>query len=432
MVILGSPMVLFAEFLGASSDHIGLLYSAVFFFLPVQILSTTLLPLLGYKRQLMLAWGARSLFIFAHLFIALSISGEPEAWMLPVFIFSTLAFCFIRSIGATAVLPWLYDILPDRIRGRYFALDSLVIGCAGVLTLLFSSAVFALLSVRLAFALLFFITICAAGLSLYFVKALPQSDRKPAVIPLRKLAQRTPQLCFRPSHFRRFLKLQTLYAVAGYAFVPFTTFYLKSSLGYSQSYILGLTALQFIGMTCAAWLIKNWVDQLGPKPFFVISNIVTIGYQIFWIGLLQYPQQFEPLLPLVYFAVGVAMANYLTATNKYIPQICRKKEMALSVTLLSAFVGLLGGLASTTWGYFLKNPQSGQISDIAFAIYFLIALTLQLYLVRAYMRIKDTPTDSSALPNSGFLVRPFRYLVTMINLVEPSKGRKLNHRPPKL
>jgi MFS family permease len=426
MIALGSPMILFAEHLGASPFQVGILYSAVFLFVPVQVLSTILLPILGYRKQLMVGWGIRSIFLIIPVIICLKLQDTPSPWMLPLYIFSILAFCFFRSIGACAVLPWLYEILPDSTRGRYFASDSLVVGCAGVITLLFSSLVFSVLSTSTAFTLLFMIALTAAILSIRFLRFLPQSENKPVVIPLSKLISKAPQLCLQPSHFRRFLKLQALYAIAGYAFVPFTTYYLISSVGYSQSYILGLTALQFIGMSTAAFIIKDWVDRIGPKPFLVISNFITIGYQAFWLCMLCFPGHLEPLLPLAYFSVGVAMANFLTATNKYMPQICKKKEMALSVTLLGSLVGFLGGVASSAWGYILKSEETGTISLTAFSLYFLIALCIQIYLLVAYIKLRDRPNNLAPLPDRGLLVRPFRYLVNTINLVEPPTRHKVD------
>lgn len=79
-------------------------------------------------------------------------------------------------------------------------------------------------------------------------------------------------------------------AATGYAFAPFTVYYLRAELGFSQSYIL-----------------------------------------------------------------------FLTSNNKYLPQICHKIERALSVSVLSASVGLVGGLAVTLWGFLLKNHISGSI-----------------------------------------------------------------------
>ena len=57
---IGTPMVLFAERLGASSFQVGLAYSFVFLLTPVQVAATTLLPRFGFKRVTLGGWGVRS------------------------------------------------------------------------------------------------------------------------------------------------------------------------------------------------------------------------------------------------------------------------------------------------------------------------------------------------------------------------------------
>ena len=69
-VALGTPMVLFAERLGASAFAVGLAYSFVFVLTPVQVLATALLPKYGYKRMMLSGWGLRSLFLLPPVALA--------------------------------------------------------------------------------------------------------------------------------------------------------------------------------------------------------------------------------------------------------------------------------------------------------------------------------------------------------------------------
>jgi len=428
MIGLGTPMVLLCEKLGASPSQVGLIYAAVFLLLPVQLASTALLPILGFRRQILWAWGTRSFFLIVPLVIVFWAPEEPSGWVLTLFISSIFGFCFFRAIGATALLPWLFEILPKRIRGRYFATDSLVVGLAGVMTLLLSSLLFYVLSPYNAFRLLFSLTLIAAVVSLYILQKLPDGQR-PVVVPLRRFFKRAPELCLRPSHYRRFMRLQVIYGIAGYAFAPFSVYYLKTELNYSQSYILMLMALQFVGILGASMVIKEWIDRLGTKPFFMLSNLATIIFQAYWLLMIFFPGTIESVLPLVYLLVGVALASFQTATNKYLSQVCRPNERALSVTLFSTVVGFIGGLTSTGWGFILKDSVSGLINTTAFLVYFASALLLQIILLKGYMKIKDTPSSEEPLPTRGVMVRPFRYLVTFINMVEPPANRKPKREP---
>lgn len=422
MIATGTPMVLMAEYIGASPFHTGLLYASVFLFLPIQVLATTLLPRLGYKRQLILAWGVRIFFLLIPLGIALRAPESPGQGVLLLYIAAIFGFCFVRAFGACALLPWLFEILPENKRGKYFSMDSVVVGCGGIITLLFSSLIFNLLPPYPAFALLFAGAFVASGLGLKFVSKLPNGGQ-PVVTPLRSVFRRTPRLCSRPSYYRRFLKWQLWYGMVGYAFVPFTLYYMKSSLGFSQSYIFFLTALQFLGMSVAAYLIRDWIDRVGVKLIFTFSHLLTLSFQLFWLCMLLFPGVFEFMLPVVAIVVGAAMATFLTATNKYLPTICKKHERALSIAVLSSLVGFIGGVSVTLWGVVLKDDATGQIDPVAFKIYFLICILVQIFLLIGYCRMRDKTVGREAIPASGFMVRPFRYLTALVNLVEAPKKK---------
>ena len=423
MTATGTPMILMAEHIGASPFHTGLLYAAVFLFLPVQVVATVLLPRLGYKRQLIGAWGVRMLFLSIPLGIALLAPEAPGQGYLVAYIVAIFGYCFVRAIGACALLPWLFEILPEGRRGKYFSMDSIVVGCAGIIGLLLSSLLFYSLPPYTGFALLFGIAFAASALSLFLLSKMP-NGRRPVVTPLRRLLRRSPELCFRPSYFRRFLHWQLLYSVVGFAFVPFSLYYMKASLEFSQSYIFFLTALQFLGMSLVSFMIRDWVDRVGVKLIFTFSHLLTLSFQVFWLAMLLFPGRLEGLLPFVCMLVGGAMATFLTASNKYLPLICRARERALSIAVLSALVGLIGGLSVTLWGFVLKDETTGSINQEAFILYFVICILVQLYLIFGFCRMRDQSGSAEAIPVSGMMVRPFRYLSALINLVEaPSRKR---------
>jgi len=81
MIGLGTPMVLLAEKLHASTLQVGLATSFVFLLLPLQILATTSLPRLGYQRQMVSAWILRALFLGVPLALAVAAPATPAPWM---------------------------------------------------------------------------------------------------------------------------------------------------------------------------------------------------------------------------------------------------------------------------------------------------------------------------------------------------------------
>ena len=101
-IVIGTPMVLFAERLGATSFQVGLAYSFVFLQTPLLVFATALLPRFGFKRMAMGGWAARSLFLAIPLWLAILAPETARGWMVNVFLWSVFFFSFFRTIGASA------------------------------------------------------------------------------------------------------------------------------------------------------------------------------------------------------------------------------------------------------------------------------------------------------------------------------------------
>ena len=146
-IAIGTPMVLFAERLGASSFQVGLAYSFVFLLTPVQVAATALLPHFGFKRVTLGGWGARSFFLVVPVWLAVLAPATGRPWMVATLVWSVFFFCLFRSVGASAMTTWLMGLLPAKVQGRYFASDQYFSGIAGVGALIACSALFALLPI---------------------------------------------------------------------------------------------------------------------------------------------------------------------------------------------------------------------------------------------------------------------------------------------
>src|SRR5260221_3512118 len=105
-IAIGTPMVLFAERLGATSFQVGLAYSFVFLLTPVQVAATALLPHFGFKRVSLGGWSARSVFLAIPLGLTLVAPKMDNSWMVHALIWSVFFFCFFRSVGTSAMTTW--------------------------------------------------------------------------------------------------------------------------------------------------------------------------------------------------------------------------------------------------------------------------------------------------------------------------------------
>ena len=372
LIGLGTPMVLLASELGASSFEVGLIYSFVFLLLPVQIIATALLPHLGFKKQIMLAWLARGASLVIPLYLAMVAPAEAPRWMINALVLSSFLFCFFRTFGSCALPPMLYAILPDPIRGRYFSTDQAITGIAGIMILL----IFALLARNVepytAFAWQYAYGLLAVVMTIYYMARIKDPPR-PTHTRLMNIAVETPTICLRRSPFRQYLIFMLVSALMGTAFVPLSAYYLKVEADLGMDQILFLTAVQYCGAILGTVIMRNRIDQMGVKPVFRISLILSAGISTYWFFLVTgiYPPLKHGLVP-AFFFFGLSASQWLSAHLKYMPRVCDESKQALHVSVHAAAVGIIGGLAPVFWGFLVKLPNSVPgIRGDRFALFFL-------------------------------------------------------------
>jgi MFS family permease len=424
MIALGTPLVLLAGQLGASSFEVGLIYSFVFLLLPVQILATSTLPRFGYRKQIIFAWLTRGVFLAIPVFLAFLAPEEPRRWMVYALILSAFGFSLFRTLGSCAIMPLLYAKLPEEVRGRYFSTDQAVIGVSGIVTLLFCALLFKLLPVYSAFLWQYLYAILGTAMTVYYLARL-KDPPKPAKVDVKEILVETPTVCMRRSPFRQYLLFMTTSALMGTAFVPLKAYYLKVEAGVSMDMILLYTAVQYCGAILGTVVMRSRIDTIGVKPVFRISLLLGAVVSIYWFFLVTgYIEGLEKGLGIAYFIFGLSASQWVTAHLKYIPRVCDIKRQALHVSVHSSVIGIVGGLAPMLWGFAVRVPGSNPgVQGDWFALYFLALLFSQLVLLAYVPKLTSSHRGRPSLQLSANLIRPFRYLGHMVNLI-PDKPKE--------
>lgn len=423
MIGLGTPLVLLAGELGASSFQVGIAYAFVLLLLPVQILATYTLPTFGYKRQVIFGWAARGIFLLIPLWLAHIAPETPAPWMVYALIASSFFFSFFRAIGGCAVMPMIYATLPESVRGRYFATDQALAGASGILTLLLCAALFRLLPNYDAFFWQYAYAIVGTFFTIYYLSRVKDPPR-PTATRLGEIATETPRICLQKSAFRQYLVVMGFNALTYTAFVPLQAYYLKTEAHLSMDRILIYTALQYAGVILGTLIMRNHIDRIGTKPVFRISLVSAAIISVFWIFLIRGQGQLLPFLPLSYFAFGFSSSLWITANLKYLPRVCDEEKQALHVSVHSAVVGIVGGLAPIIWGYLVKIPgsQPGVRAD-AFSLFFGALLLSQIGLFFYIPRLTSEHRERPSILTSAGVLRQARYLSNLVNFVGPGNIR---------
>ena len=349
---IGTPMVLFAEQLGASPFEVGLAYSFVFVLTPVQILSTALLPRFGYKAVMLGGWGTRSVFLGVPAVLALLALGGERPWMVHALVWSVFLFCLCRSIGAASGISWFYAILPASIRGRYFASDQFAAAVASIGTLLVCAGLFALLPVYWALLAQYLIALAGSTVSYFSLKRMPDADR-PVSISLRTVLRDTPRHLLRPSTFRTYAWLAVACAVFATPIPPFAAYFLKTGAGMSTAAIMVLEVGRYSGVMVAAWLVRRRIDETGAKPFFLLALGIYAVVSLYWWFFLRDGFGGAVGVWLSYFLVGLGAATWAMANLSYLPKTISAEDRTLAVAIHGAVTALIGGMSPVIWGLLL-------------------------------------------------------------------------------
>lgn len=423
---IGTPMVLFAEQLGATPFEVGLAYSFVFVLTPVQIVSTALLPRYGFKALMLGGWRTRSFFLGVPALLAVFALRGEQPWMVKAMVGSVFFFCLFRSIGAASGTSWFYAILPEKVRGRYFASDQFVSAVAGVGTLITCAALFALLPVYPALLAQYAIALMGSTVSYYSLKKLPDAER-PTSISLRTVLRDTPRLLFARSTFRSYVWLAVAAAILSTPIPPFSAYYLKVAPKFSSGQIMLFEVLRYLGVMAAAWVIRRRIDETGARPFFLLAlgSYAVIG--IYWWFLLENGFGGIAGIMVAYFLLGLGAATWAIANLNYLPKIISAEERTLAVSVHGAVTACIGGLSPVIWGVFLRSGDGAarSINPDVFQ-WFFVSVTVGAILISMLLgrlpEEKGQSVDPILIGNA--ILRPFRAMTYLVNLVEPGSGRK--------
>lgn len=420
-IAIGTPLVLFAEQLGAGADQVGLAYSMVFLLTPVQILSTALLPRFGYKRLMLGGWGIRTLLLVVPISLAvLAPQIGVRSWMASTLVGAIFFFCLFRAIGLAALMPWFYAIIPPSARGRYFSSDSILSGVSSVLTLLVCAGLFAVLPVYTALGLQYGIALGGSIWSFYALRRLPDGPA-PEPISLRVVLRALPRIVTRRSEFRRYLFLSLLCFAATSPISPFLAYYLKTAQHLAPGWIMGLEVVRYGGVIVAALVIRRRIDAVGARPFMLLSLGLYLGLSLFWLVFVRSGLGGLPGLVAAYLILGVAGTTWAVGNLTYLPKLIPVEQRTLMISVYGAFTALVAGLATIGWGWVLR--PGGAVVGIdpwRFQVFFAITMGCAAFISFQLAR-RPEPDAEPATPLmvvNAFL-RPTRAVSYLINLVEP-------------
>ena len=307
-ITLGSPMILYAKSIGATATVLGIIAALTPLLTIAQIPAARLLVHSGYRRLVIRGWGSRTLFVFVIATVPL-LTFLNNVSKIALVLFCLFLFNLLRGISSGAWLPWMTDLIPEHVRGRFLSRDQIFMHTGSLGALLLSAALLGGKASPWQFSLVFLVSACGGAVSLLFLLRIPDIEAREALV---KSTTRVPwrEIVTYPPFFR--LSIFTLLWVFAVGAVGvFNVAFLKTAVGYSESLILYLTTVYFTGAMVSLPLVGRLLDGIGSRVVLRLAIVVSLAYHFaFWLLSARLVAASLPMLIALQFVNGMAGANF--------------------------------------------------------------------------------------------------------------------------
>jgi len=356
-IVLNSPMVLYAKTLGASATVLGIIAGMMPLLVIFQIPAASYIPRLGFKRFVYAGWGTRVTFIFAMALVPLTVLFLKPETRLSLMLMLLFCFNLSRGISSCAWLPWITALVPAPLRGKYLARDAAVQNLASFFTFLIAAACLTGNSHSWQFAILFAFSAVTGAISLSFLKRIPEPE-----IPEEVRAPKGPVPWMEMAGYPPFKKL--LLALIGYSIAyggmsAFTVAFLKTEVGMSETKILLVTAISFLGGLSSLWLLGSRLDRLGSKPVLTFCFVLWITVLGGWVTLAGEAVPVKmALVWILEFLMGLLAALVQMANTRLAMAIIPVMGRNHFFAIYSVVGNVTLGLAPIGWGLLIDAVGS--------------------------------------------------------------------------
>lgn len=359
--------------LGASSVEIGLLSS-------IPMLANFLQPLGAYfaDRTQSRHWFTSCIFAISRLFWLILILGivafnlqlitanRLVLWTLGI-VFITH---FLGALGCPSWVSWMAELVPHRLRGRYFGLRN----SAANLTNLLSIPLLGLIVANWrggtiqGYGVVLGIAVIAGIISLSFQWMMtdvnPQASQHSEASNRIETQQHKNFLgVFKDQNFVRFLLYFGLWMFAVNLSNPFFNFYLMSDLGLKVSWV---TLYGSVAAGANLLMLLFWgklADRIGNRSILVGIGVLVALTPLLWLLVGGDTLSVWVWLPLLHILSGGTWAA-LDLCNNNIQMEIAPKGSSTYFAIAAAVSGLFGALGTTTGGFLAQVPHWGGLPSL--------------------------------------------------------------------
>ncbi|MEZ0297101.1 MAG: MFS transporter, partial [Candidatus Methylacidiphilales bacterium] len=353
-VIIGTPMLLFFKHLGAKETILGIAAALPPLCMMLQIPAARIVEQVGYRTFVVRGWTTRTVLILGMVLTAWLPGQIDNTTRMCLMLFFLFGFNVSRGISTAGFLPWLTQLVPEGVRGRFISIDQLSSSLAAVGTLALTSFVMSYMHLsdrisgdslgRVVYGGIFLCGCIAASISLFFLRRIPDVPLPPP--EARTSSEPVPwraMLTYKPFFRLTLFNIVAVMALSsgGFAWIPL----FKERFLLTDSFLLANAAF---GGVCAALCLLYFgriADMTGSKPLLLVSCGCQVIHYTGWAlisarvidfhnGTLAFQIMTSAMGNSLF---GLANVRLLMAT---VPAMGRSHFFALNAVINSAMAGL--------------------------------------------------------------------------------------------
>jgi len=354
LTVFGAVFLLFLDELGLPKAQIGLLLSLLPFSGLLALGAAPITTRLGRKRVFLACWAARKVAVAGLLLLPWVLGRWGHAGGLVYLIGVIALFAVLRALAETAWYPWLQEVVPDRLRGRFGAVSTLLTAAASCLTLVVAGQV-----IRGGHGLDRFLVLIAAGcvvglLGVAVMFPVPGGKPQPSGAPGERHLTNMGE-ALRDRNFVRYLAGLGGITIGTLLYLSFLPLFLKQSLGVAPGVVVTLESLVMVGGALSAWLWGWTADRFGSRPVLMSAVALTLLIPLGWLLLPRHAPHLVLWCALLYFTHGVAFNGAALGAGRLLYNgVVPLRQNTAYTAVYYAWLGLVGGLAPLAAGALLQ------------------------------------------------------------------------------
>jgi hypothetical protein len=348
-IVLMTPMLLYFKRLGASGTVLGIVTALPALLNILQIPAAQFVEQIGYRAFVLRGWSLRAVFILGMAAVAFLPDKIDATTKMALMLALLFAFNTSRGISVCGFLPWITQWIPEDVRGRYLSRDQMCQALATVGTMLAAAAYLEQVRARVGFAVVFAASFVSAGVSLLFLRRIPDVPPPPPAGESRGRVPWKEMMLYPP--FRRLLiynvVLFTALAGGGVFWVPC----LRDQFHLSNAQILVYGSITPMVVAMCLWWLGRLVDRTGSRPVLALADAAFALHFCSWAALSAgvLPLAVWSLL-LIQVLSGLAWASFNLANARLAMSIVPAMGRSHFFALFSVAGGLVLGVLPVFWG----------------------------------------------------------------------------------